>query len=78
MKASKNQLGELKTLMEENCALKSDVHKRDKVRKGDIDILKRAQEELKELVNFQYTELQKEMWNAVTRTINKNKSEDTR
>ena len=65
MKASKNQLSELHTLMDENLALKSDVQKRDKARKEENLIMKKETTELKELVNFQYTELQKEMWNAV-------------
>jgi hypothetical protein len=57
MKASKNQLSELHTLMDENLALKTDVQKRDKSRKEENMIMKKDQTELKELVNFQYTEL---------------------
>ena len=57
MKASKNQLSELHTLMDENLALKTDVSKRDKSRKEENMIMKKDQTELKELANFQYTEL---------------------
>ena len=52
MKASKNQLSELHTLMDENLALKSDVAKRDKARKEENMVIKKETTELKELVNF--------------------------
>ena len=68
-KTSKFQMAEFVTQIETEYALKKDVAERDLARKGEVAKITQTTETVRELVEFQYKAIQKEMNSAVTRIV---------